>query len=233
MSPNENAIAPECGPTLERVQAVLDRIHPASILDADLHPATCPACRQRVRAALLVHSAFAKPEQVSVPAELTGAILAGVRRDRISRARQRGLLYAGSFAAAAAILLAIWFNQPRQNDADLVMRDPKPEPKLPTPAPQPIRLNDELARAGEALRESSRTITEPAASAPRMMAAITDSLLKAPAAPIPMNLGPASKSLSDIPEAARVGLEPVTGTAQKAFHRLIRDVSAIQPKMKS
>ena len=59
MNSEPNAIPPECGPTLERVQAVLDRIHPASILTADAHPAVCPACRARVHAAVLMLNSFA------------------------------------------------------------------------------------------------------------------------------------------------------------------------------
>ena len=64
------------------------------------------------------------------------------------------------------------------------------------------------------------------------LAALTDTLLNVPATPA-INLGPAGKSLTEIPDAARTGLEPVTGTAQKAFNRLLRDVGAMQPKMKS
>jgi hypothetical protein len=225
------AIPPECGPTLERIQSVLDRIHPASILAADPHPATCAACRERVAAAKLMLAL--EPVRVAPRPGFADAILANVAADRRARQRRRVFALVGSFAAAAAVVFAVWFNQPKQQQ--VAKQDPPPPvqetPKLP-PAP-PIRVNDELAKAGEALRESTRTITEPAANAPRIVASLAEPLWKAPAAPIAVDLGPATKTLADIPQAAKTGLEPVAGTAQKAFNRLLRDVSAIQPKTKS
>ena len=229
ISNDNNPIPPECGPTLERVQAVLDRIHPASIFAADLHPAVCPACRERIRAAQLILGAFAEPRAVIVPAGFTDSILAGVRSDRRSRARRRAFAMVGGFAAAAAIVVAIWFNQPKPVE---VAKQPE-QPVQQTPTAPPIRVNDELAKAGDALVESSRTITDPAASAPKVFSALTDTIWKAPAAPVGIDLGPAGKSLAEIPDAAKSGLEPVAGTAQKAFNRLLRDVTSMQPKTKS
>ncbi len=230
MNVEPNSISPECGPTLERVQAVLDRIHPASILTTDAHLAVCSACRARVRAAELMLKLFAEPVEVRVPISLTNAILAGVRADRQTRSRRRAFALVGGFAAAAAVAFAVWFNQPKS--VEVAKEVPiRPLPKLQPVAP--MRVNEELAKAGEALRESSRTITEPAASAPRVFAALTESLLKAPAAPVGIDLGPAGRSLSEIPDAARSGLEPVTGTAQKAFDRFLRDLTSMQPKTKS
>ena len=230
MNVEPNSISPECGPTLERVQAVLDRIHPASILASDAHPAVCSACRARVRAAVLMLKLFAEPRDVRVPVSLTNAILAGVRADRRTRSRRRAFAWVGGFAAAASVAFAIWFNQPKP--VEVAVEVPiRPILKLQPAAP--MRVNEELAKAGDALRESSRTITEPAASAPRVFAALTVSLLKVPAAPVGIDLGPAGRSLSEIPDAARSGLEPVTGTAQKAFDRFLRDVTSMQPKTKS
>lgn len=230
MNSEPDAIPLKCGPTLERIQAVLDRIHPASILLADPHLTGCVACRARVRAAVLMLNSFAEAREVRVPASLTNAILAGVRADRRMRSRRRAFALVGGFAAAA-VVFAVWFNQPKP--VEVAKGVPvMPLQQLPPAAP-PMRVNDELAKAGEALRESSRTITEPAASAPRVFAALTDSLLKVPASPVGIDLGPAGRSLSEIPDAARSGLEPVTGTAQKAFNRLLRDVASMQPKSKS
>ena len=58
-----------------------------------------------------------------------------------------------------------------------------------------------------------------------MLSKLTDALTRPPPAG---RLEPARKSLADLPDAARAGLEPVTGTAQKAFARLLRDVGAVQ-----
>ena len=230
MNSEPDAIPLECGPTLERIQAVLDRIHPASILAADPHLTGCVVCRARVRAAVLMLNSFAEPREVRVPASLTNAILARVRADRQVRTRRRAFALVGGFAAAAAVVFAVWFNQPKPVE---VAKGVPLMPLLKLQPPAPMRVTEELSKAGDALRESTRTITEPAASAPRVFAALTDSLLKSPAAPLGIDLGPAGRSLSEIPDAARSGLEPVTGTAQKAFNRLLRDVTSMQPKMKS
>jgi hypothetical protein len=233
MMTESNSIAPGCGPTLERIQSVLDRIHSASILAADPHLESCPACRERVGAARQVLAAFAEPRRVPVSPNLTETILAGVKRDRIARTRRRGLLMAGSFAAAAIAVIVLGALGPLSRYANREVAEPESLPRVAAPAPHPLRVNDELAKAGEALRESSHAITDPAASAPRVLAALTDTLLKSPPERTAVDFGPAGKSLAEIPDAARAGLEPVAGTAQKAFNRLLHDVTALQPKVKS
>jgi hypothetical protein len=229
---NANPSIPEaCGPTLERIQAVLDRIHPPAILATDRHPAECAACRQRVRAARVLLDSFANPPATAIPAGFTDSIVAAVRADRRWRLRQRFYALTGGSLVAAALAIVVFLNQPKPAELAKVASVPEVKPQ-PAPAP-PLRLKDELAKAGAALRESSRTITEPAASTPKVFAALTDSLLSASASSTGIDLGPAEKSLAEIPDAARIGLEPVTGTAQKALNRLLHDVSAMQPKLKS
>jgi hypothetical protein len=51
-----------------------------------------------------------------------------------------------------------------------------------------------------------------------------------PPVPTPMAevVAPAAVSIAELPAAARTGLEPVTGTTQKAFTRLLRDVGVFQ-----
>ena len=221
-------IPPECGPTVVRIQSVLDRVHPASILSADVHASSCAACRSRVASALRMIELFAEP--VSVRPGFADLILAEVAQDRRTRFRRKAAAVFGGFAMAAAIGLALWMNQPK--DTSIAKQEALPAPQQPAPVP-PIRVNDELARATEAIRESTRAIAEPAEAAPRLVASLTDTLLKAPTVPVGYDLGPAGQSLADIPDAAKSGLEPVGNTAQKAFNRLLRDVTAMQPKAKS
>ncbi|MDB5308735.1 MAG: hypothetical protein JWO38_2937 [Gemmataceae bacterium] len=229
-------LPPACGPTVDRIQAVLDGRLTADALAVDPHPAACATCRERVRAARFLFAALAEPaEPVAVPLGLTTAILAGVRADRRAGGRRRVALTAG---LAAAIVVAAWaisrnpdLPQPVDPEAPELVERPPGAP-VPAPTVQPIRVTDELAKTGDALRDSSRALAEPAASAPKVFAALTDSLLNTPAPPAgdPESAG---QSLAEIPEAAKIGLEPVTSSAQKAFTRLLRDVGAIQPKMKS
>ena len=86
-----------------------------------------------------------------------------------------------------------------------------------------------LAKAGGALRDTSRALTEPLDTAPRLLGGLTDAIFKPGSLTVSADLEPARKSLADLPEAAKSGLEPVTGSAQKAFDRLVRDVTAMQP----
>jgi hypothetical protein len=92
-----------------------------------------------------------------------------------------------------------------------------------------MRINDEIAKAGGALRDSSRTITEPAASGPKVFAPFTNALTRLPVNPGAADLEPARRSLAEIPVAAAAGLEPVTDSAQKAFNRLLKDVGLVSP----
>lgn len=213
-------IPPECGPTVERIQSVLDRIHGASILSTDVHAASCEACRARVRAALGMLELFADP--VPVRPNFAESVLIEVAHDRRVRFRRKVAAVFGGFAMAAAVGLALWLNQPK--DASVARQEPAPVPVAP------IRVNEEFARSTEAIRESTRAIAESAEAAPRLVASLTDTLFKAPMAPVSYDLGPAGQSIADIPDAAKSGLEPVGNTAQKAFNRLLRDVTAMKPK---
>src|SRR5689334_204787 len=165
--PNEpDPVPPACEPTVARLQAVLDGERPAHALDADPHPAVCPVCRDRIRAARLLLAALAEPaDPFPVPTGLTNAILAGVRADRRQRARRRAVFAAGGLAVAAAVVLAVWWfgggKPPAPGGPREIVHTPAVPPTPETaPAPRPIRINQEIAKAGGALRDSSRTITE-------------------------------------------------------------------------
>lgn len=216
-------IPPECGPTVERIQSVLDRVHPSSILSANAHASSCAACRSRVASALRMMELFSEP--VSVGFGFADSILAEVAQDRRIQYRRRVAVVFGGFAMAAAIGLALWMNQPK--DSAVAKVEPPPaEPQAPVP---PIRVNDELARATEAIRESTRR-DRTGGGCTALVGSLTDTLFKTPTMPVGYDLGPAGQSLADIPEAAKSGLEPVGNTAQKAFNRLLRDVTAMKPK---
>jgi hypothetical protein len=201
-------------------------------LDDDPHAAECPTCHDRIRAArLLLAVLAAPPATVPFPAGLTESILAGVRTDRRARSRRRILIAAGGFAAAAAVVLAVWLGRPGEAPRPPIVpshETVRQEPE-PAPAPRPARIGPELAKAGGALLDTSRAIAEPATSAPRVFASLADVLTPPPVQPMDGDLGQVRLSLAEIPEVARAGLEPVTDSAQKAFARLIRDVSAVRP----
>lgn len=235
---NPDLVPPTCGPTIERLQLVLDGELPAAALDADPHPAACAACRQRIAAARLVLRALAAREGTAVPANLTDNILAQVRDDRVYRTRRRTFAVAGGIAVAlaASVLLMSWFTSPPQEPVmplgpSNIPDQAKGQPNLPvTPEPQPVRIGEEFSKVGQALRDTSNPIAEPAAKAQGVLATLTGALTR-PVAPA-TEFEPTRKSLAELPEVARSGFEPVTATTQKAFSRLLRDVGSMQVSAK-
>jgi hypothetical protein len=198
---------------------VLDGDRPAGDLDADAHAAACATCRGRVAEARVLLAALAvPPAPVAVPTGFAAGVLSAVRADRRARQRLRfAASVGGGLAVAAALLVAVWvMNQPAEQQ--VVAEGTRA-------APRPVRVSAEFAKAGDALRESSRPITEPAAAAPKVLASLAEAMLPPMPAPMGEAVAPTAVSLAELPAAARTGLEPVTGTTQKAFTRLLRDVN--------
>jgi hypothetical protein len=222
---DDRGLLPACWTTLDRIHLMLDGDLPPGELTADPHPATCQTCRERVAAARVLLAALAAPaEPVSVPSVFADGVFAGVWADR--RARLRRVFAAGGFALAAAVLLAVWvFRSPPRPDQEA--RQPEMVQQTPAPAPPPVRIEAELAKAGGALRETSRAITEPAASGTRVFASLANVIVPPDTHPVPPDLDPAAAVLAELPEAARHGLGPVTGSTRKAFTRLLKDVGAV------
>lgn len=235
----DDFVPPACGPTIDRIQAALDGELAPELLTTDPHSSTCVNCRERIRAAQLLLTALSQPSNLlAVPSRLTDSVLSAVQSDRRSRTRRRTFAFVG--ALAAAVVVAVWvvsraFDRPNPTDpqpSDLARTTPPratDPPTAPAPHQPPIRINDQLAKTGDALLDSSRSLIEPAEAGPKVVAALTDSVLKTSTAPLPAEFGSARQPLAELPEAAKIGLEPVTGSAQKAFSRLLRDVGAIAP----
>jgi hypothetical protein len=102
---------------------------------------------------------------------------------------------------------------------------PAPQPPEVAPQPRTIRVGDELTKAGLALLDAPKSITESTSAAPQVIAKVTDALTR----PMPaVEVESPRAAIAEIPDVARAGLEPVTGTAQKAFARLMRDVGTIE-----
>lgn len=243
----QNAETPElppvCQSTADRLNRVLDGELEAAALDADPHPAGCPACRERVAAARILLSVLAEPEPVAAPPGMASRVLAALHQDRAANVRRRSrAVAAAACALAASVAIALWLSRtpptpvgptgPAPETANVA---PAPTPETapePRPAVPPLRIGDELAKAGLALRGTPKSMAEPVAAAPEVLSKLTDALTR-PLAPAGGDMEPARAALADLPDAARTGLEPVTGTAQKAFSRLLRDVGAIGSKPKS
>ncbi len=228
---HEVSVPPACRATTDRIQRTLDGELAVDRWPLDAHIGECGDCRERIHAMRLLLAALAVPRPpITVPAGLSKSILASVHSDRRDRARVRMLARVGSFALAASVALVVWLNVPTPSlsslpTLDVAVSTPKPE----VPDVKPMRLGDELAKAGVAFRTTTQPLTEPAAAAPTAFASITNALLHPPTPMAVAKLEPARKSLAELPEAARIGFQPVTGSAEKALNRFLRDLVAIKP----
>jgi hypothetical protein len=254
-TPDADPVPPECRATVERIQRALDGEVRADALNGDPHVVVCAACRERIRAARVLLSVLATPpEPVAVPAGFSDRVVRAVREDRENRrARTRRRTYATGLALIAATLLVVlgWslLKPPARPEEPVplvpgeVVHKPAavevaPAPRArpaaapePAPAPQPIHIGDEFAKAGEALFEAPKPLTDSVAVAPKILDAFTGPFKNPGGPPNPMGtvLEPARKSIAELPAVARTGLEPVTDTAEKAFIRFLRDMGAVKP----
>jgi len=244
----DDLIDPVCRPTVDRLQLVLDGELEANALDTDSHPGVCAACRERIATARLVLSVLATSEPVAMPAGMTERLVSAVCEDRLAekearyRRIRRGSFAGAVIAIAASVAFLVWLLEspqqpqaPRLNDPGFFVQREAPEV---APAPRevaqakPLRIGDELTKAGIALRVTPKAVTEPASAASDAFVKLTDALTR-PISPMPEELEPARSALADLPDVALTGLEPLTDTAQKAFSRLIRDVNTVSVKPKS
>ena len=231
-------VAPQCRPTADTIQSVLDGDAAPAALAADPHPLTCATCRERVRAARVLLAVLTAPaDAVAVPAGFTEKVMGDVWGAWHARRRKRVRTAGALVALAAAVLVAafaIFTPRPERPDfvrgltAPVAPVEEAPAPREKAPA---VRIGDEVAKAGQSLREAPQPLAESVAVAPKLLDAFAGAF-RGPAGPMPMGeaLEPARRSLAELPDAARTGLEPVTGTAQKALDRLLRDVAAVSPK---
>lgn len=240
--PDGDPVPPLCRATVESIQRALDGTATPDVFDADAHAGTCPTCRERLRAARGLLSVLAlPPESVAVPAGFADRVLATVEGDRRVHTRSRAYKAAAWLALAAAVLVGVWViaKSPAPTTGEVVVVPPDgpqiaPAPREKAPAapdPRPLRMSDALANTGQALLEAPKSLTDSVAAAPKVFGALSDSFkLPAPNVdPMGTALEPARKSLAELPEAVGTGLEPVTGTAEKALARFLRDMSSVKP----
>lgn len=233
-------VPPQCRATADAIQRALDGDGP--LPTADAHAMACVACRERVRAARVLLSVLAMPSE-PVPAGFADRVLVAMASERREVGRGRVYKAAAWLALAAAVLVGVWFiakptPQPQTDVAEAPGKIeppsppvPQPQPPQQAPEPRPVRVSDAIASTGQALRDAPKPLADSVAVAPKVFDALADSFkLPDPAAdPMAQALEPTRRSLDALPVAARSGLEPVTGTAEKAFNRFLRDVGAVKP----
>ncbi len=237
-------LPPECHATDRLIQRALDGETPLCELEADPHAAVCRACQQRTRAARAFAVVFATPSApVAVPADFTDRVVNALQHDRRSDVWRKAARTTGKAitcaALAAAVVIAAFVMRPtppRHGTPDKLPELAKQAGPELAPArhsvPATIRLGDEFAKVEQKFLEVPRPLAESGAAAPKLLAALGSALKlpEAPNHPMPDILAPARRSLAELPVAAQSGLEPVTGTAEKAFKRFLSDMGAVTPR---
>jgi hypothetical protein len=227
---NDAMVELVCQPTVERLQLVLDGEASIGTVECDPHVQACPRCRDRILVARTLVREVEAPSLVARNPHLTDRILLAIQLDRRIRARRRRWGLVGTLAAVIAGIV-IWSNWPAGSPTDLDQARTQGPIQLPnnpateTEPTRPVRIGAELAKAGEALRGPARPSPQQAES-PSMLAKITNTFTR-PAEGL-QAIDPAPIALAEFTDAARIGLQPVTGTAQKAFNRFLRDIGAVQ-----
>ncbi|QJW92867.1 zf-HC2 domain-containing protein [Frigoriglobus tundricola] len=236
---------PDCRATVDRLQAVLDGDAPPEALETDHHLLVCTTCRERTGAARALLAVLARPAvPTAVPADFSVRVVTALRAERHARTRRGVYRAAAGLAVAATVLLAVFVVIARAPNRDTAnhqpaSQGPTTEPSsapavredAPAPEARPIHLNEAVAHTEEAIRGAPRPIMESVSAAPKVFDLLTGPLKMPahPTDPVTAALAPTRKSLAELPGAARAGLEPVTGTAEKAFARFLSDVGSIKP----
>jgi hypothetical protein len=222
----------------------------ASTLDDPLarHAAACQRCRGRAQAFLALEQALAawpaypaaKPSPGSVDRMLEawrGQQARTVAPIPVRRGRRHGWW---GWAAAAALILATWLGyrlSPRSTDhgpsarAPLIATEMPPSPDAPATPTRPITVS--LAEATSATIELARATSAPAARLGRQVIASTASATSSASRPdlLPrVPLGSASEVLRSVGEDLGDGVEPLSGTARKAFGFLLGPGESVDPE---
>lgn len=233
-------LSPRCAAVAERIQRALDGA-PADWA-AEPHLAECPLCAGRVRALHKLLGALTQPRPAAVPAGFADRVLAALGPAPAPAPRRARARVAALAVLAAALLVGAYFGfsalrAPRApepaNPGHLVRHAPARAPELaPGPREKPLRIGDAVASAGQSLLEAPRPLGESVAVAPKLLDALAGPIAwpaARPVDPVAHVIEPARRSLLELPTAARATLEPVTGTAAKAYARFLRDLGSVKP----
>lgn len=194
----------DCAGFLERLNRVLDGDAAQTSLIADEHVMACAVCRGRLAAARVL---TACPPVLPVPSPgfAIKAVNAALLAER-QRSRTRIAFGVGFAALAASLALAFWLSG---------------TPKPVTPDARPVMashgVQKPLAEAREAIASlGTKAMDESIAPAANLFAV-------APEKPQPA----ASMVFSELPDAAKAGVQPLVNSPKRAINLFLRDVGGV------
>ncbi len=194
------------------LQEVLDGAEPDTPLVE--HLVACPVCRDLYESALALRKGIADMPRPEPTAGLTDRVVTSVLFDRKQRQRQRQT-WSRVAGLAASMLVALFVSEYRSQPAS------KTEKTVPTPPEVSVSLRKTVLDAGSAVVERAR----------RQVGETIDSTLRLvqplDSEPTPEPLvGP----LQEASQGVTASLEPMTGSARRAFALLVRDLSPGGPR---
>ena len=220
----------DCADTDRRVRAVLDRDLPASALAGD-HARSCPECGRRIAEAyrfLRGLGDHVRHQDVRLPADFADRVVVATVRDGRRRRTRRVAWQSAVAALAASVIAAVVIGRAEWDPIERPVAHTRPTATATAPTTEPVRLAEarppvrmtaELSGVGDALAALSRR-TADGAFGPAQTLIPGDP----PDPPAPR---PESADLAGVPDAARSGLAPLTGSAERAFHLFMRDVGSV------
>jgi hypothetical protein len=183
-------------------------------------PPLCPVCAEWGVAAGRLDHGLRLLAASAAPASLADRIVARIRARR--RRRVRILFAAGGVAAAAMVLLAVWFSfpvrQPTKPEVNppFAVKTPELEPVAPS-----VNLRNSVAQAGSAMASlTSRTADETVAKTRALLPAVVDPSVGKLDLP---TVAPA-RSFRETGESVTAGLEPVADSARRAVSLFFREL---------
>jgi predicted anti-sigma-YlaC factor YlaD len=195
---------------------VLDGIEPDGALLE--HLAGCPECRELYESTLTLTREMRQMPRPQPPEGMTDRIVAGVLYDRRRRERRQIWVRVGAVAAAVLVALLAWqfWPRPEVEPTPLVKKDPEPE--------TPPSLRQTVVNAGSVVvDEAKRQVDEVVESTRSLLSAFEGPIL--PPMDVESPLEPAERSLKEAGQGVTTSLEPVAGSAKRAFALFVRDLS--------
>ncbi len=207
----------ECERIAALVTRVLDREAAVEKLSDDSHLAECAACREMV--AIVEQFALPTPKPSML---FTECVVRAADRDYRQRRRTRWMVRSGAMAMAASVLVAVVAMKPWAAKPNEIVQLPEVKSTV-----KPVKIEQSFAEAGSAFVSITRKATDQSLAPAVNWIASRDATVPAERTEI--------RTLANLPNAAKDGIEPIANTTKRAFNLFVRDVAGLTAsgKMKS
>ncbi len=212
-----NSNSAECERIAALVTRILDREASAETLADDSHLVECTACREMVAISEQFPLPTPKPSML-----FTERVVRAADRDFRQRRRTRWMVRSGAMVMAASVLVAVVAMKPWAAKPNEIVQVPEVKSTV-----KPVKIEQSFAEAGSAFVSITRKATDQSLAPAVNWIASRDATVPAERTEI--------RTLANLPNAAKDGIEPIANTTKRAFNLFVRDVAGLTAsgKMKS